>query len=186
MLLLYCFNWCNTNTVIGSMFLQIGRIHNKILINTLSIPCKTFGWPYPGKATTTTRTELPSPTSACWVFSCLRNPPTLTCDHSYACIYIYTHGSWAHRQRVSTTFLTQKTHNFFLCFWRGSNLGHGIHWMLDSKSATLYQLSHPVSPHHTLAFEDAGNHVPVHGQMLCHINSRNDYSNIHSETVMVG
>ena len=34
-----------------------------------------FGPPYLGKATAAARAELPSPTRACWVFSCFRNPP---------------------------------------------------------------------------------------------------------------
>ena len=35
----------------------------------------------------------------------------------------YTHGGWAHRQRVSTPFLTRNnSHNFFLCSWRGRGL----------------------------------------------------------------
>ena len=39
---------------------------------------------------------------------------SLTCvrDHSFACVY--THRGWAHRQQVSTTFLTQKnSHKLF-------------------------------------------------------------------------
>ena len=40
---------------------------------------------------------------------------------------------WAHRQRVSTTFLTLKiSHNFFLCSGRRSNLGS-----LNSESEAL-------------------------------------------------
>ena len=59
--------------------------------------------------------------SARWVFSSFRNPPNFhvdyreswTCsirDHSYACA---THGGWAHRQWVITTFffLLEKTDN---------------------------------------------------------------------------
>ena len=63
-------------------------------------------------------------------------------DHYYACVY--THGGWAHRQRVNTTFLTiGKTHIFFLCSCRGSNSGHRYNRI---SSPTLYQLSHPVNP----------------------------------------
>ena len=58
---------------------------------------------------------------ACWVFSCYRDPPKSDMDYrifnvrtrsSYACVY--THGGWAHRQRVSTTFVTptSKTNMF--------------------------------------------------------------------------
>ena len=35
----------------------------------------TFGPPYPGNATAAARAALPSPTSACWVFSCFCNAP---------------------------------------------------------------------------------------------------------------
>ena len=38
------------------------------------IPVKKFWPPYQGKATAAARAALPSPRSARWVFSCLRNP----------------------------------------------------------------------------------------------------------------
>ena len=51
----------------------------------------------------------------------------------------YTHGGWAHRQQVSTAFLTQKNfHKFFLCSWWSSKLGS-----LDLESNTL-----PTEPPH--------------------------------------
>ena len=41
---------------------------------------------------------------------------------SFLWVRVCTHGGWAHRQRVSTTFVPQKnSHTFFLCSWRGSN-----------------------------------------------------------------
>ena len=40
-----------------------------------------FGPPYLGKATTAARAVLPSPTSACWVFTCFRNPPHSDMDY---------------------------------------------------------------------------------------------------------
>ena len=51
----------------------------------------------------------------------------------------YTHGGWAHRQQVSTTFLTRK--KFFLCSWRDSNP-----WPLDlqSNALTTEPTRHPV------------------------------------------
>ena len=39
------------------------------------------------------------------------------CDHSCACIY--THRGWAHQQRVSRTFLTQKNSQIFLVLLTG-------------------------------------------------------------------
>ena len=64
--------------------------------------------------------QLPSPTSAWWVFSCFRIPTKFNMDYmifnirTYVRTYViilmcaYTHGGWAHRQWVSTTFLTWK------------------------------------------------------------------------------
>ena len=34
-------------------------------------------------------------------------------------VHAYTHGGWAHRQRVSTTFLTQKNSHIFLALLTG-------------------------------------------------------------------
>ena len=58
--------------------------------------------------------------SACWIFSCFRNPSNSdyrSCNvrtSSFLWVRIHT-GGWAHRQRVSTTFLTRnKTLTF--CF----------------------------------------------------------------------
>ena len=40
-----------------------------------------FGPPYLGETTAAARAALPSPTSACWVFSCFRNPPNSDMDY---------------------------------------------------------------------------------------------------------
>ena len=83
------------------------------------------------------RVTLPNPDqllNACWVISCFHNPPNADMDYMFFNVRIrgrsnacgYTHGGWAHRQRVSTTFLTRKiSHTFWLCSWRRrvSNLG---------------------------------------------------------------
>ena len=42
---------------------------------------------------------------------------SLTCIHGIS----HTHRRWAHRQRASATFLTQKNSKFFLCSWRDLN-----------------------------------------------------------------
>ena len=81
-----------------------------------------FGPPYLGKAksiTAAARAAVPNPASACWVFSCFRNPPNYDIDYrifnertrSFVCVRIHTRG-WAHRQRVSTAFLTRKKSHF--------------------------------------------------------------------------
>ena len=52
------------------------------ILYTLFIPFGKFGPPYLGKATAAARaTRLPSPTSACWVFSRFRNPPNSGMDY---------------------------------------------------------------------------------------------------------
>ena len=42
--------------------------------------------------------------SACWVFSCFRNPPNSDMDYMIFIVHACTHRGWAHRQRVSTIF----------------------------------------------------------------------------------
>ena len=50
-----------------------------------------------GKATEAARAALPSPASACWVFSCFRNPPNSDmdyrifnmCTRSFLCVRIH-------------------------------------------------------------------------------------------------
>ena len=39
-----------------------------------------------------------------------RTTGSVTCvrDRKFLCVRVYTHGGWAHRQRVSPTFLTRK------------------------------------------------------------------------------
>ena len=64
--------------------------------------------------TETARAALPSCTRAFWGFSCFRNPSNFDMDYrifnarTYSFLCVYTYGGWAHRQRVSTTFLSQK------------------------------------------------------------------------------
>ena len=41
---------------------------------------------------------------------------SLTCVHGLLYAWVYT-GGWAHQQQVSTTFLTRKNSQFFLCSW---------------------------------------------------------------------
>ena len=58
---------------------QIRAWHNLLLFLFmffihLIIPFGKFGPSYLGNATAAARAALPSPTSACWVFSCFRNP----------------------------------------------------------------------------------------------------------------
>ena len=90
--------------------------------------------------------------SACWVFSCFRNPPNSEMEYgifnvrtcSFMCC-AYTHGGWAHRQRVSTICLTRKNSQLFSCAPDG--IRTIVLWTL---SPTLYQLSHPVPRNHLL------------------------------------
>ena len=55
-----------------------------------------------------------------------------------------THGGWAHRQRVRTTFWLGKTLTNVSCTPDGVRTSaHGIHWI---PRPTLYPLSHPDTP----------------------------------------
>ena len=89
---------------------------------TLLIPFEKFGAPHLDKATAAARAALPSPISACWVFSCFRNPPNSDMDYRifnvrtwpFLSVHMHT-GGWAHRHRVSTTFLTRKNSISFSC-----------------------------------------------------------------------
>ena len=67
---------------------------------------------------------------------------SLTCvrDHSCACVYHCTHGGWAYRQQVSTTYLTWEN-TIFSCV--SSGIRTSVLWIF---SLMLYQLSHPVTP----------------------------------------
>ena len=47
----------------------------------LIIPFGKFGPSYLGKTKAAARAALPSPTCACWVFSCFRNPPNSDMDY---------------------------------------------------------------------------------------------------------
>ena len=103
------FSWIHHNSDVST----ITRMHVTALVYFYT--CGKFGPPYPGKATAAARAALPSPTNACWVFSCFRNPPNSDLDYRFFnvrawCILMraYTHGGCAHRQRVSTCLQWEK------------------------------------------------------------------------------
>ena len=64
--------------------------------------------------------------SACSLFSCFRNPPNSDLDYrifivrtwSFLCVRVHT-GGWAHRQRVSTIYLTRKNSQMFIVLLTG-------------------------------------------------------------------
>ena len=61
---------------------------------------------------------------------------------SFLCVRAYSHGSWAHRQRISTTFLTrQNKSQVVLVLLMGLEPR-----IIEILSPTLYQLNHPVIP----------------------------------------
>ena len=62
-------------------------------------------------------------------------------DNSYAC-YIYTHGGWAHRQRVSTTFSTRKN-AFFSCAPDTGGVRTGVVFHLESTALPTEPPRHP-------------------------------------------
>ena len=81
--------------------------------------------------------------SARWVFSCFCNLPNSDMDYRIFIVIILvracTHRGWAHRQRVSATFLTWKNSHIFLVLLTGFEPSSLF------VAPTLYQLSHPVT-----------------------------------------
>ena len=82
-------------SVCTSVYARIRMITYFLFISSLFlihviIPFGKFGSSYPGKATAAARAALPSPTSACWRFSCFRNPPNsdVDCMIFNVCMYI--------------------------------------------------------------------------------------------------
>ena len=72
------------------------------------------------------------PTSACWEYSCFRNPPNSDMDYMIfnACMWLFLcvriHTGVGHTDNESAQhFWLGKTLTFFLCSWRGSNLVFG-------------------------------------------------------------
>ena len=57
--------------------------------------------------------------SVCWVFLCFRNPPNSDMDQRIVLVRACTQGGWAHRKRVSITFLTRKNSQIFLALLTG-------------------------------------------------------------------
>ena len=59
------------------------------------------------------------------------------------CVYTRTHGGWAHRQWVSTTFFTCKSSQFFLVRLMGFKLMSLMSWNLDSDVLPIEPPHHP-------------------------------------------
>ena len=58
-------------------------------------------------------------------------------------MHVYTDMVWAHRQQVSTTYLTRKnSDNFLLCSWLGLNFGS---WNLESDALVIEPPRHPAT-----------------------------------------
>ena len=92
---------------------------------TLYYPFREIGLPYPGKATAAARAALiPSPTNACWIFSCFRNPPNsdINCRifNVRTCVRACTHrGLGTPTMSQHNIFDSEKLSQFFfLCSWR--------------------------------------------------------------------
>ena len=115
------------------------------------IPFGKFGPPYLGKATAAARVALPSPTSACWVFSWFRNPPHSDMDYrifnvrtwSSVCMH-KIHTGVGHTDESAQHFWLRKTLNIFSCALYGAGIWNSGLWI---SSPMLYQLSHPDTLH---------------------------------------
>ena len=114
------------------------------------IPFGKLGSPYLGKTTAVARTVLPSPTSACWVFTFSEIHRTLTwttgsltCvrDHSYACVY--TRGLGTPTASQHNSFVSGEQLSHFYCAPDAGWIRISGRWL---SSPTLYPLSHTVPP----------------------------------------
>ena len=114
---------CNFSVRIEILDWPFFLYDNFILYTLLSVLANS-GRVNLGKATVAAaRAAPPSPTSACWVFSCFRNPPnltwtttgSLTCvrDHSYVCVC--TRGLATPTTSQHDIFDSEKRSYLFLC-----------------------------------------------------------------------
>ena len=77
------------------------RFFYKVFVLYFIIPFRKFWPPYLGNTTAAVRAALPSPTSACWVLSCFRNPLNSDMDYrifnmrtwSFLCERTYIYGA---------------------------------------------------------------------------------------------
>ena len=110
---------------------------------------KNLGLPYLGKTTAVTRAALPSHTSACWVFSCFRNPPNSDMDYrifnvcmrSFLCVHIHT--GVGDTDESAQHFWLGKTLTNFSCAHDTDRVRTSGLWI---SSPMLSLLSHPVTP----------------------------------------
>ena len=95
---------------------------NFFLAFVVVVHFRKFGLPYLGKAAATARAELSSPTSACCIFACFRNPPNSDMDYrifnvcacSFLCVRIHT--GVGYTNSVSTHFWVRGKNSLsFLC-----------------------------------------------------------------------
>ena len=77
----------------------------------------------------------------CAVFSCFRNPPNWDGVHDH--VRAYSHRVWAHRQRVSTTFLTRLKLSYFCLVPAPDGVRTSI---LRILSPMLYKFSQTATP----------------------------------------
>ena len=98
-----------------------------------------------GKATSAARAALPSPTRACRVLSCFRNPPNSDMDYRGLVVFLY---ACMYTQGLDTPPTSQ--HNIFDSEKNLTNLSCAPDGVRTSglwiSSPMLYQFSHPVTP----------------------------------------
>ena len=98
-----------------------------------------------------------------WVLSCFRNPPNwrglqdlyqayvvILMRERISYVRAYTHWGWAHHPASAQHFLLGKTHKFFLCTWRDSNL-----WSSNLESDALPVEPPCMSPQHACEATDS-------------------------------
>ena len=111
-----------------------------------------FGPPHLSKATAVAIAALPNPTSACWVFSCFRNPPSSDMDYrifnvctwSFSRVRIHTRVGHTINQSAQH-FDSENSYNVFLVLLAGfeprvfgSRVRRSTHWATPSASPALF------------------------------------------------
>ena len=93
-----------------------------------------------GKDTAAARAALPSPTSACWVFSCFRIPPN--CDMDYRIFNVRTWSCLCVRIHMVVEHNIFDPETRFLVLLTGFEPCVFVVWIL---SPTFHHLSHPIT-----------------------------------------
>ena len=136
-------NHTSSHVLMTKMYDSLSKFYETFFFIHCIIPFGKFGPPHLGKTTTAERVALPSPTSACRVFSCFRNPPNSDMDYrifnvstwSFVCLRIHTGVEHTDSESAQPLWLGKTITNISCADGVGVWTGP-VHWI---SSSTLYQ-----------------------------------------------